>query len=56
MAAISEDGRDSLAGCSRDHLTDGIDDQIGLIEVNPMGARLGNHLFHVVADAGKMLV
>jgi len=34
-----------------DHLADGVDDQIGLVEVDPVGAGGGDHLLHIVANA-----
>jgi hypothetical protein len=35
------------------HFADGIDDQVGLVEVDPVGAGGGDDLLHVVADAAE---
>ena len=35
------------------HLADRVDDQIRLVEMNPVRAFRRNHLLHVVADAAQ---
>jgi len=44
-----------LSGGHR-HLPNRIDHQIGLVEMNPMRASLGDDLLNAVADAGNVFV